>query len=44
MDIFTLALWIIALVWFVISIVKDKEKTINSMKKSKKMMGSIELK
>jgi uncharacterized membrane protein YraQ (UPF0718 family) len=41
MDIFTLALWIIALVWFVISIVKDKEKTINSMKKSKKMMGSM---
>lgn len=41
MDIFTLALWIITLIWFVISIVKDKEKTINSMKKSKKMMGSM---
>ena len=41
MDIFTLSLWIIALVWFVISIVKDKEKTINSMKRSKKMMGSM---
>ena len=41
MDIFTLALWIITLIWFIISIIKDKEKTINSMKKSKKMMGSM---
>lgn len=41
MDIFTIALWAITLIWFVISIIKDKEKTINSMKKSKKMMGGI---
>jgi uncharacterized membrane protein YraQ (UPF0718 family) len=41
MDIFTLALWIITLIWFIISIIKDKEKTINSMKRSKKMMGSM---
>ncbi|MCK9267753.1 MAG: permease [Alkaliphilus sp.] len=41
MDIFTIALWAITLIWFVISLIKDKEKTINSMKKSKKMMGNI---
>ncbi len=41
MDIFTIALWAITLIWFAISIIKDKEKTINSMKKSKKMMGGI---
>lgn len=41
MDIFAIALWAITLIWFVISLIKDKEKTINSMKKSKKMMGNI---
>lgn len=41
MDIFTIALWAITLIWFVISLIKDKEKTINSMKRSKKMMGNI---
>lgn len=41
MDIFTKALWVITLIWFVISMIKDKERTINSMKKSKKMMGSM---
>ena len=41
MDIFTIILWAITLIWFVISITKNKEKTINSMKKSKKMMGNM---
>lgn len=41
MDIFTIALWTITLIWFIVSIIKDKEKTINSMKKSRKMMGNM---
>lgn len=41
MDIFTLALWGITLIWFIYSIIKDKKKTLGSMKKSKKMMGSM---
>lgn len=41
MDIFTLGLWIVTLIWFVISMIKGKEKTVNSMKKSKGMMGSM---
>lgn len=41
MDIFTKALWVITLIWFAISMFRDKERTINSMKNSKKMMGSM---
>lgn len=41
MDIFTLGLWGITLIWFIYSIIKDKKKTLGSMKKSKKMMGSM---
>lgn len=41
MDIFTLALWGITLIWFIVSMIKGKEKTIESMKKSKGMMGSM---
>lgn len=41
MDIFTVSLWIITLIWFVISIIKDKERTFNAMKKSKNMMGNM---
>lgn len=41
MDIFTKMLWAITGIWFIISMIKDKEKTLNSMKMSKKMMGSM---
>lgn len=41
MDIFTIAFWIIAIVFFVISLVKSKTKTVEGMKKSKGMMGSM---
>ncbi|WP_313756949.1 hypothetical protein [Tissierella sp.] len=41
MDVFTKGLWIITLIWFIVSMIKDKERTINSMNKSRKMMDSI---
>lgn len=41
MDIFTIGLWIITLIWFIYSMVKDKKRTLDSMKKSKAMMGSM---
>lgn len=41
MDIFTLSLWIITIIWFVISIVKDKKKTFNSIKMSSGMMKNM---
>ncbi|RKD26530.1 Predicted permease [Caminicella sporogenes DSM 14501] len=41
MDIFTLAFWIITLILFLISIKKDKKKTIDSMKMSRNMMKNM---
>lgn len=41
MDIFTIIFWVIAIFFFVISLVKNKKKTIESMKKSKGMMGRM---
>lgn len=41
MDIFTKGLWLITGLWFAVSMIKDKERTLNAMKKSKKMMGSM---
>lgn len=41
MDIFIIAFWVAALVMIVISLIKDRKKTFNSMKKSKKMMGNM---
>ncbi|HLR35104.1 MAG TPA: permease [Tissierellales bacterium] len=41
MDIFTLSLWVITGIWFIVSMIKDKNKTLNSMKRSKKMMGNM---
>lgn len=38
MDIFTIVFWVITLIWFFISIIKDKEKTINAVKMSGGMM------
>ena len=41
MDIFTILFWVIAIILTVISLVKDKKKTIEAMKKSKGMMGNM---
>ncbi len=41
MDIFTIILWIITMTWFIISMAKDKKRTINSIKMSKGMMQSM---
>ncbi len=41
MDIFTKALWIITIIAFIISIVKDKDKTLGSMKMARGMMGNM---
>ncbi len=41
MDIFTIVLWVIVLIWFIYSIIKDKDKTFSAMKKSKGMMSSM---
>lgn len=41
MDIFTIGLWVVTLIWFIYSMIKDKKRTLDSMKKSKGMMGSM---
>ncbi len=41
MDIFTIGLWVLTLIWFIYSMIKDKKRTLDSMKKSKGMMGSM---
>lgn len=41
MDIFTKALWAITIIAFIISIVKDRDKTLGSMKMAKGMMGNM---
>ena len=41
MDIFTILFWVIAIILTVISLVKDKKKTFEAMKKSKGMMGNM---
>lgn len=45
MDAFTIVLWIITLAWLIWSIIKNKSKTLNSMRMSsgmmKNMMGEI---
>lgn len=41
MDIFTVILWIITAAAFILSMIKDKDKTINSMKMAKGMMKSM---
>ncbi len=41
LDVFTIGLWIITAVCFTISIIKDKKKTLNSMKMAKNMMGNM---
>lgn len=41
MDLFTLCLWIITLIWFAYSIFKDKTKTFNAVKMSSGMMKNI---
>lgn len=41
MDIFTLSLWVITLIFLFISLKKDKKKTIDSLKNGKSMMSSM---
>lgn len=41
MDIFTILLWIITGIAFIISIIKDKNKTLNSMKMARGMMKNM---
>ena len=41
MDIFTKALWTVTVIWFIVSMIKDKKRTLNAMKMSKKMMGNM---
>lgn len=41
MDIFTIALWIITLLWFIVSTIKDKMKTFDSIKMSSGLMKSM---
>lgn len=41
MDIFTIALWVVTIVLFIYSIVKDKNKTVHSMKMAKGMMKNM---
>jgi len=41
MDIFTVIFWIIAIVLTIISLIKNKQKTFEAMKKSKGMMGNM---
>lgn len=41
MDIFTKGLWLVTGIWFIVSMIKDKKRTLNSMKMSKKMMGNM---
>lgn len=41
MDIFTIVFWVIAIVLTVISLIKNKQKTLAAMKKSKGMMGNM---
>lgn len=41
MDIFTVLFWLVTLIWLGVSIKKDKEKTIDSIKGSGNMMKSM---
>lgn len=41
MDIFTIIFWIITLIWLLISILKDKKKTLNSVKMSCGLMKGM---
>ncbi|MHB1153762.1 MAG: permease [Eubacteriales bacterium] len=41
MDIFVIIFWVVSIVLFIISLVKNKKKTFESMKKSKGMMGNM---
>lgn len=41
MDIFVIIFWVISIVLFIISLVKNKKKTFEAMKKSKGMMGNM---
>jgi len=38
MDPFTLVFWLVTVIWFIVSIIKDKKKTLSSIKMSSGMM------
>lgn len=41
MDIFTILFWVLTLIWFGISVIKDKKKTLDSVKGSSGMMKNM---
>lgn len=41
MDIFTAIFWIVTIIWFVVSIVRDRKKTLNAVKMSGGMMKGM---
>ena len=41
MDAFTIVFWIITLIWFTVSLVKDNKKTIDAVQASGRMMGNM---
>lgn len=41
MDVFTLSLWVVTIIWFVVSIFKDKKKTFDSIKMSGGLMRNM---
>ncbi|KXZ39506.1 Predicted permease [Alkalithermobacter thermoalcaliphilus JW-YL-7 = DSM 7308] len=41
MDIFTISLWIITIIFLILSLLKDKERTLNSMKMGRNMMKNM---
>ena len=41
MDLFTIILWVITVVWFIFSLAKDKKKTLHSIKMSSGMMRNM---
>jgi hypothetical protein len=43
MDLFTLGLWIVTIIWFVMAVMKDKKKTFQSVKMSSGMMKVYEV-
>ncbi len=41
MDFFTIAFWAVTLIWFIVSLLKDKNKTLNAVKMSTGMMKGM---
>lgn len=41
MDVFTVTFWAITLIWFIVSMIKDRQKTVNAIKMSSGMMRHL---